>query len=64
MFSPNILLMFLIVEMYFLTSELDELLLLWKLVERELSSASEKYPYLFTFFHLETPNLCLRPDAK
>lgn len=62
MFSPNILLMFLIVEMYFLTSELDELLLLWKLVERELSSASEKYPYLFVFFHLETPNLCLRPD--
>lgn len=49
MFSPNILLMFLIVEMYFLTSELDELLLLWKLVERELSSASEKYPFFFFF---------------
>lgn len=61
MFSPNILLMCLIAEMYFLTSELDELLLLWKLVE---SSASEKYPFFFFFFQLETPNLRLRPDGK
>lgn len=35
MFSPNILLMCLIVEMNSLTLELDGILLLWKPVERE-----------------------------
>lgn len=43
---------------------MDEILLLWKLVNRELSSASEKIHNNFFFLQLEIPSLHLRPTGK
>lgn len=50
MFSPNILLTCLIVEMYSLTPELEEILLLWKLVETEFEVMPLKNIHNNNFF--------------